>query len=105
MGETSATSLNSDLDGFYSTDNSFIIQSATGGKCGVDGSSSDLKLNIGGAVLVNAGETGGSFQNQRDLCIKDTDCPVTTITQRIDLLLNAPAILKHKNNFFQEVAP
>lgn len=105
VGESVITSLNSDLDGFYSTDNSFIVQSANNGKCNTDGSSNDLKLNIGGAVLVNAGETGGSFQNARDLCVNDTSCPVTTISQRIDLMLNAPAILKHKNNFFQEVAP
>ncbi|HEX8965244.1 MAG TPA: hypothetical protein VF820_02335, partial [Patescibacteria group bacterium] len=105
VGESVVTSLTSDLDGFYSTDNSFVVQSASGGKCDMSGNSNDLKLNIGGAIVVNAGETGGSFQNARDLCVNDTSCPVTTISQRIDLMLNAPAILKHRNNFFQEVAP
>jgi len=105
VGESSVTSLASDLDGFYSTDQSFIIQSASGGTCNLNGTSNDLKLNIGGAVVVNAGEQGGSFQNFRDLCINDTDCPTVTVSQRTDLLLDAPNILKHVNNFFQEMTP
>lgn len=105
VGAASMTSLTSQLDGLYSTDKSFIIQSAAGGKCNLNGTSNDLKLNIAGGVIVNAGEQGGSFQNSRDLCINDTSCPVNTISQRLDLILNAPDIIKHRNNFFQEVAP
>ena len=82
------------VEGFYSTDKSFIIQEP-----------SALRLNIAGAVVTNAGQNGGSIQNQRDIGAGNATCPTYTITERPDFVLNAPDFLKHQNFIWQEVAP
>ncbi len=107
VGESSIYSLSSDLDGLYSTDASFVVQSAstTGNSCQFDGTTVDKKLNIAGSVIVNAGETGGSFQNARDLCEYDASCPTTTFSLRTDFLLNAQDVLKRRNSTFEEQSP
>lgn len=92
-----ATSTQSNLDGFYSSDNSFIVNSS--GNC------TDQRLNIAGSVVVNAALQGGSFQNNRDFCSQDASCPIVTFTQRPDLLLNTPSFIKHTPHLWQEVAP
>lgn len=94
---TTATSTSSNLDGFYSADRSFIIDST--------GTCPDLRLNIAGSVIVNAGQTGGTFTNNRDLCSNNTQCPAVAITQRADLLLNSPTFVKYTNHVWQELAP
>ena len=82
------------VEGFYSTDKNFIIQGP-----------SALRLNIAGAVVTNAGQNGGSIQNQRDIGAGNATCPTYTITERPDFVLNAPDFLKHQNFIWQEVAP
>jgi len=52
----------SSLDGWYVAGQSFFIYTA--GNC------NDLRLNVGGAVIVNSLGVGGIFQNNRDLCGK-----------------------------------
>lgn len=104
---TTPTDPTSNIAGIFSTDKSFIIQSNNtyGSACNNDGSPKDLRLNLQGSLVTNAGGNGGGFVNQRDLCVNDLACPTYQITQRPDFLLNAPAFIKHKNFVWQEQAP
>ena len=94
---TVATSTQTSLEGIYSTDRSFIIPSA--------GACTDLRLNIGGNIITNAARTGGTFQNNRDLCANDATYPTVSFTQRLDLLLNTPTFLQQQESLTTEVAP
>ena len=94
------TSTTPHIEGFYSADGSFIIQGTN--NCSVG---ADKRLNIAGSVVVNAGLTGGTFQNQRDLCAGNATCPAFSIQERPDFILNAPDIIKYQNTIYQEVAP
>ena len=97
VGNTSPTDPTTDIEGFYSTDKSFIINAA--GNC------TDYRLNIAGSVIVNAALTGGSFQNNRNLCAANASCPSVSFSQRPDFLLNAPTLVKQRNHIWREVAP
>ena len=88
------------IEGFYSTDKNFIIKGNN--NCTVG---EDKRLNVAGSVVVNAGLTGGEFRNQRDLCGGNATCPVFSIQERPDFMLNAPDLIKYKNTIYQEVAP
>ena len=85
------------LSGIFSTDRSFIMQ--TTGAC------TDLRLNVEGTIIVNAGRTGGQVQNNRDLCSDNGYYPTLSITQRLDFILNLPDIIKTQTITSQEVAP
>lgn len=96
----------SQIEGWYSADASFIIDGLSGepGKntCPV----ADKRLNVAGAIVVNAALGGGEFENtQRDLCEGDLICPVFYIQERPDFTLNAPAFLQTAPRIWQEVAP
>lgn len=126
VGESDITSTAGDLEGFFSADGSFIIESgySADNRCTDSGGTKDLRLNIIGSVIVNAGKGGGTFTNNRDLCAGDLSCPTYTTglgdgggngggnsgdtngTQLgLTYILNAPDLIKHKNTFWQEVAP
>jgi hypothetical protein len=94
---SAATATQSNLDGFYVSGQSFIINST--------GSCSDLRLNTAGSIVTNANRTGGSFQNLRDLCNNDTNYPTVTFSIRPDLVLNAPQFLTNQTVNSQEQAP
>ncbi len=100
VGETTPTSCQSDVEGFYSADNSFIVNSVGGCTIGPD-----KRLNIAGSIIANAALNGGSFQNTRDLCSSNSTTPAITFTQRPDFILNAPALIKRENHIWQEIAP
>lgn len=97
VGNASATDTSANIEGFYSTDKSFIVQST--------GTCPDLRLNISGSVIVNASLSGGSFQNNRNLCGSNASCPTISFTQRPDLILNAPTLMMYSNHIWKEVAP
>jgi hypothetical protein len=97
VGNASATDTTADIEGLYSTDKSFIVN--TTGTC------PDLRLNISGSVVVNAALQGGSFQNNRNLCDSNASCPTVSFTQRPDLLLNAAALIKYNNHVWKELTP
>lgn len=85
------------LSGIFSTDKSFIMQS--------NNTCTDLRLNIEGALVVNAGLAGGSLQNNRDLCGNNAIAPTLQITQRLDYVLNMPDFVKEQTITSQEIAP
>lgn len=96
VGATPATTT-STLAGWYVAGGSFILPSA--GNC------ADTRLNIAGTVVVNALGTGGTFQNNRDLCGSDTADPTVSFIQRLDMILNAPQFLEQQVTLSQEVSP
>ncbi|HEV2339780.1 MAG TPA: SdrD B-like domain-containing protein [Patescibacteria group bacterium] len=108
VGENTVTSLAGDLEGLFTTDGSFIVASqyGIGQHCDANtGKPLDLKLNVQGAVITNAVNTGGSFQMLRDLCNQDLSCPTVTVSNRVDMLLNLPQPSRNTNSLFQEIAP
>ncbi|MCL5432663.1 MAG: MSCRAMM family adhesin SdrC [Patescibacteria group bacterium] len=88
------------VEGFYSADNDFIVDGDS--NCAVG---PDLRFNLAGAVVVNAGLNGGGFEFRRDICDGNVNCPSVSFTERPDFILNAPVFIKHPNFTWQEVAP
>ncbi len=98
VGTTPVTSTAANIEGFYSADKSFVVDPGGSG-C------STLKLNIYGSIVVNAALTGGSFQNNRNLCSANLTAPAIAFFQRPDFILNAPAFIKTSSHVWQEVLP
>jgi hypothetical protein len=100
----------SNLEGYYSTDKSFNILgkniSGNGANCATT-NNEDLRLNVAGSIIINASTiNGGSFNySQRDMCAYDKQCPVFTISERPDFILNSPTFLMFPRRVWQEVAP
>lgn len=92
-----AASTTTSIDGIMSTDSSFIIEST--GDC------TDLRLNIGGAVIVNAGMAGGVIRNDRGLCSYDNQYPTVSIAQRLDMILTAAPFISQRTTTSIEAAP
>lgn len=67
------------LEGIYSADKSFIVETAGTGNniCNADGSPLDKRLVVLGIIITNAAKGGGQFTDNRDLCIYDTSCSTT----------------------------
>lgn len=86
------------LQGIFSTDKSFILNSA--GTC-----AGELRFNIEGALIVNAARGGGSLQNKRDLCGTNLTTPSIQFTQRLDYILNIPEFMRMQRVTSSEVAP
>lgn len=85
------------LSGIFSAGRSFIMQS--------NGTCNDRKLNIEGTLIVNAAQSGGRLQNERDLCGGNATTPILQLTQRLDFVLNMPEFLKIQTVTTEEVAP
>jgi hypothetical protein len=100
LGEATVSSTTGTIQGIYSTDSSFIIQGNNSCSTGAD-----LRFNVAGAVITNAGLTGGTLQNQRDLCSGNISCPAFSTIERLDLILNTPDFMKQANFTYQEIAP
>ncbi len=90
---------NFQVEGWYSADRSFTIDGEN--NC----PTKDYRLNMAGAVVINAGLNGGSFVNNRDRCSDDANCPVFFIQERPDFTLNAPTFLQIAPRIWREVAP
>jgi hypothetical protein len=99
VGVISCTSSVSNIEGLYSVDGNFIMQGLNDCDAGVD-----RRLNLAGNLVINAGLSGGTFQNSRTLCADNATCPVLSIMERPDFILNAPEILKFTNYIWQEQA-
>ncbi len=96
VGSTAAVTT-ANLSGIFSTDRSFILQG--------NNNCTDLRLNIEGTLIVNAGRTGGSLQNNRDLCGNNATAPTIQLTQRLDYVLNLPDFVRLQRTTLEEVAP
>lgn len=105
VGNADTTSPAANIEGYYSTDNSFYVKSLDATGKGLNCPTSDRRLNIAGSVVVNASLTGGSFVNQRDLCSENLECPASTVIERPDFILNSPDFLKSSRRVWQEIAP
>lgn len=97
------------LEGLFSADKRFVSESEggtgdIGNNCNTTPQRPDRRLNIKGAVVVNAGFSGGIFENRRSLC-NNNDNPSFYIEESPHLILNAPDFIKHKSFVWQEVAP
>ncbi|RJQ37339.1 hypothetical protein C4559_03795 [Candidatus Microgenomates bacterium] len=95
------THANCNLEGFYSAGRNMVIQGNGATSCG--SGTPDLRLNVAGSIVVNAGLNGGNIVNQRDLC--SNECPSISITERPDFVVNAPEFVKIPTFVWQEVAP
>lgn len=85
------------FSGIFSTDQSFIMQS--------NGNCNDRKINFEGTLIVNAAQSGGRLQNQRDICADNATTPILQLTQRLDFVVNMPEFLKIQTITTEEVAP
>lgn len=77
VSDPNNTSVNNpNLEGVYSSDKSFIVESYGSGTaiCNLDGTPLDKRLVVLGVIVTNAAKAGGSFTNNRDLCIYDNYC-------------------------------
>jgi hypothetical protein len=90
-----------DVEGMYSADKNVILQ----GNHDCTNNVADKQLNMQGSIVVNAGQNGGTFQNNRDLCTGNLSFPTFTIKERPDFILNAPDFIKTQSLLWQEVAP
>jgi hypothetical protein len=99
VGEASPASSNWDLEGYYSADKNFTIEGAKA--CPIV----DKRLNVAGAIVANASLGSFSFTYNRDLCAADLQCPVFSITERPDFILNSTEFLKPTRRVWQEIAP
>lgn len=89
------------IQGMYSADRHIIID-GNDGNCTL---APDKMLNIDGALIVNAGNTGGRFQNKRDLCADNRSYPSLTVKSRPDFILNIPGFMTQQQNFVNEETP
>lgn len=106
IGETDVCSQACNVDGFFSADGSFIIDGFN--SCtnyATDLSTRDKRFNLCGAIITNGGGTGGSIQNERDLCDNDRIAPSFSVIFRPDFLLNVPEFIKFKSDVWREIAP
>ena len=100
VGESILSSTTTSIDGFYSAGGNFIVRGIN--DCAI---SPDLRLNIGGTVVANANLKGGGLDLRRDLCGSNKDFPTLYFAERLDLILNAPRLIKIKRSVAKEVAP
>lgn len=87
------------IEGLYSADNNFIADGAN--NC----PTVDLRLNVAGSVIANAGRTGGTFANNRTLCIDNSSYPSVSFIERPDFILNYPSMVSQTARAWQDVAP
>lgn len=99
VGELVATSLRSNVEGYYSTDRNFNVLGTN--SC----PTADRRLNVAGSVVINAALTGGSLNYDRDLCANNLQCPIFMVLERPDFVLNAPDFFKTTRRIWQEIAP
>ena len=106
IGTSTLSSTASNLDGYYSAQGSIIVDGDT---C-TDGTTSDLRLNIGGAFIANSlkpfSTTGtGVIQNNRSLCTNNLLYPSLYISSRPDFITQLTDFYKTSYTKWQEVNP
>ncbi len=111
VGEPTSTSTRANIEGYYSADRYFTINGIN--SC----PTTDLRLNVAGSIVVNAGlnsasslgqqanYVNGGFVNERDLCAADLQCPAFSVIERPDFIINAPDFFKTTRRVWREIAP
>jgi len=100
VGESVPSSTISDIEGLYSADNNFIADGNNNCATGAD-----LRLNVAGTVIANAGRMGGTFVNKRTLCANNSSFPSVSFIERPDFMLNYPSLVRQIPRAWQNVAP
>jgi len=100
-----ASSTTPALEGYFSAEGSINILSNA--NCPT---TSDLRLNVGGALIANSlypFETGdsGRLINQRSLCASNLTYPSLLVSSRPDFLLQMTDFYKTRYSSFREVEP
>ncbi len=106
VGTNTASSTTTNLDGYYSAQGSIVVDGDT---C-TDGTTSDLRLNVGGALIANSlkpfSTTGtGTVQNKRSLCGDGANYPSLFVATRPDFLTQLTDFYKTSYTKWQEVNP
>ncbi|MBI2613413.1 MAG: hypothetical protein HYW62_01450 [Candidatus Levybacteria bacterium] len=98
-----ASSANPTIQGLYSADVNFIADGAN--SC----PTVDLRLNIAGTVVANAGRgiggPTGTFINNRTLCANNSSYPSVSFIERPDFMLHYPSLSGYIPRAWQNVAP
>lgn len=104
IGESDPSSTEFNIEGLYSADRHFIAEGKENNCI-----SPDLRLNVAGTVVANAGRgTGiekGTFNNRRDLCDQNLKYPSVSFIERPDFMLNFPGFVTQTTRSWQDVAP
>lgn len=108
VGTATLTSSASNLDGIYTAQGSIILESIGNG-C-ADGTTSDLRLNVGGALVANSlkpfSTVGtGSIQRNRSLCLDNLTRPSLFISSRPDFLVQMTDFYKISYTKWRESNP
>jgi hypothetical protein len=105
IGTTIPTDDTANIEGYYSTDKSFILDSYGPNNCPA---TPDKRLNVEGAIIANAiydtSGSKGTVQVKRDMCGGDV-CPTLSVKARPDFVLNAPLLYQFTKGIEQEMAP
>ena len=106
VGTATLNSTASNIDGYYTAQGSIILDGDT---C-ADGTTSDLRLNIGGTLVANSLKpfsiTGtGTLQNKRSLCTNNLLYPSLYINARPDFITQLTDFYKTSYTKWQEVNP
>jgi len=106
IGTATLNSTTSSIDGYYTAQGRIVLD---GDACS-DGTTPDLRLNVGGALIANSlkpfSTTGtGTIQNNRSLCINNLLYPSLYIGSRPDFLTQLTDFYKTSYTKWQEVNP
>ncbi len=106
IGTATLSSTTSNIDGYYTAQGSIILD---GDSC-PDTVTSDLRLNVGGALVANSlkpfSTSGtGTLQNRRSLCFNNLLYPSLYISARPDFITQLTDFYKTTYTKWQEVSP
>jgi hypothetical protein len=108
INATTLAQTTTQLDGYYTAQGSIVLESR-GNSC-ADGTTSDRRLNIGGALVANSlkpfSTSGiGTVQNNRSLCLENLNNPSLYVTSRPDFLTQMTDFYKISYSKWSEINP
>lgn len=107
VGTTNSDDLNTQLDGYYTSEGSIILATKQSCSTGV----TDNRLNVGGALIANSlrpfasTSTGGKVVNNRSLCGGNITYPSYKVYARPDFVTQLTDFYKTTYKTFKEVSP
>jgi len=105
VGVDTPTSSTPNLAGYYASQGSIILEGE-----GCSTGTPDRRLNVSGALIANArkpfAQNGtGTIQNNRSLCVQDTQFPTLAVFSRPDFLTTLTDFYKISQTKWREVKP